>query len=69
MIPNKRVQKIIYIGLMRKNVKKHSANFIIPELSPNQKLHVRCLRVKDGAQNSCLFPDIAEILINSHRVK
>lgn len=69
MIPVKRVIKPVYMGLLRKNTKKHNATFTVPELSLTQKLQVRCLRIKDGAQNSCLFPDIAEITINNHRVK
>lgn len=35
----------------------------------NQKLQVRCLRLKEGAQTSCIFPDIAEFLINNHKVR
>lgn len=69
MSPVKRVVKTAYMGLLRKNVKKHSANFTVPPMEPNQKLQVRCLRLKEGAQTSCLFPDVAEITINTHRVK
>lgn len=69
MIPVKKVIKTVYLGLLRKNVKKHYTNIFIPVLENNQKLQVRCLRLKDGAQTSCLFPDITEILINNHKAR
>ena len=69
MIPTKKVVKTAYIGLMRKNAKKHTATITFPEVLEDQKLEVRCLRVKDGAQNACLFPDITEIRINDHLVQ
>lgn len=70
MVPVKKIIKTVYIGLLRRNVKKHCANFPMPALeNSNQKLQVRCLRLKEGAQTSCIFPDIAEFLINNHKVR
>jgi hypothetical protein len=67
MAPLKRVVKTIFVGLMKKAKKKHNAKFIMPDLDQNQKVQVRCLRLKEGAQLSCLFPDVAELSINGQR--
>ena len=69
MSPVKRVVKNVYVALLRKSVKKHCGSFIVPAMEPHQKLQVRCLRLKEGAQNSCLFPDVAEISMNTHKIK
>lgn len=69
MAPLKRVQKTVYLGLFRKNVRKHIANINFPYLENNQRLQVRSIRLKEGAPTSCLFPDLAEININGRNVK
>jgi hypothetical protein len=67
MAPLKRPIKTIYVGLMKKSKKKHIANFLIPDIEQNQKVQVRCIRLKEGAQLSCLFPDVAELSMNGQR--
>lgn len=69
MVPVKRVVKTVYIGLFRRNVRKHLANVFFPHIEQSQKLQVRSIRLKEGAPTSCLFPDITEININGRNVK
>jgi hypothetical protein len=67
MSPLRKVVKPLFVGLMRKTFKKHQVSFFIPELEPQQKMQVRCVRLKDGAQTACLFPDVACITLNQQR--
>ena len=69
MIPVKRVIKPVYLGLFRRNIRKHMTSFFVPELEANQKFQVRCLRLKEGAPTSCLFPDMADIMMNGHHIR
>jgi hypothetical protein len=69
MMPLKRVKKTIFLGIFRRSFRKHIATFFVPLLEPNQKFQIRCLRLKEGAPTSCLFPDITEITINGHHIK
>lgn len=64
MVPLKQVVHTAWLGILRKGVKKHSATFRLPQLAPTQKVQVRCLRLKEGAQTSCLFPDKADFVVN-----
>lgn len=38
MQPLKKIMETVYIGILRKNVKKHGGTFSLPHLEPNQKI-------------------------------
>lgn len=69
MIPVKKVVSTLYLGHFKRNIKKHHTSFFVPSIPPSQKIQVRCLRLREGAPTSCLFPDMAEIVMNGHHVK
>ena len=46
MVPLKQVIYTAWLGILRKGVKKHSATFTLPQITANQKIQVRCLRLK-----------------------
>jgi hypothetical protein len=69
MMPLKRVVHTVYVGHLKKSAFRHQAKFVMPAISATQYYQFRCLRLKEGAQASCLFPDIAEFQFNSHSVR
>lgn len=67
MAPLRRVVRPLFVGLLRKAYKKHHINFFLPEVEGAQKVQVRCVRLKEGAQTACLFPDVACVTLNQQR--
>lgn len=59
MIPMSKVVSTVFITELRKSARKHFAKFRIPNVGQDQRVQIRCLRLKDGAQTACLFPDAA----------
>lgn len=68
-MPVNRVCKTVFVGVMSRNAKKHVVKIFIPEIEFGKKLQFRCLRLKDGAQHCCLFPDYADFSMNGVRIK
>lgn len=71
MIPNKEVKKVLYMGVLKKQRKRHEFMFTLTEddMSMRYKVQVRCFRLKENASNLILFPDTACVSVNNQRVK
>lgn len=73
MIPNKIVLTEIFVGVMRKNRKRHEIYFNMNESMVEYlkskkdgsiRLQVRCSRLKPETNNQTLFPDSCVVNIN-----
>lgn len=71
MQPNKEVKKVIFVGVLAKGVKRHEILYYLTEedLSAQYKIQVRCFRIKEGCQMSCLFPDSSTFSMKSMILK
>lgn len=71
ILPNKEVKKVLFLGQLKKNKKKHEFSIILSDddLTMKHKLQIRCLRLKEHTQFFILFPDYAKIFVNQSSVR
>jgi len=71
MIPHREAKKVLFVGLLRKGAKKHEIllNLGEEDMSIQYKIQVRCFRLKEGCQNSILFPDSVNFSLRNIIVK
>jgi hypothetical protein len=77
-MPNKLVMQEMFVGLLKKNKKRHEITFQLSEQmfhflkskkDFSHKLMLRCFRLKPQTQNQNLFPDSCMITINGKELK
>ena len=71
MIPNKEVKKVLFIGMLKKNRKRHEFKFVMTEedLTSRYKVQVRSFRLKEMANHLIQFPDTLSMSVNNQKIK
>ena len=69
--PTKPVVKTLFIGTLKRGVRKHELVFKMDDedLLGKKRVQVRCFRAKEEAKNTILFPDSFEMSVNGSHIK